>query len=276
MAKALRALVIVLLVLSIASLVLGIMLFSKKGVIKERTQKLEAGVTKIAQSIRMEGLDANQLKDVGRMQAALDQVAVAGDNLVEELDVTKQDLAKTRQDLDSTKTELATTKTDLEAAKTQVVEMTAAVEKKDAELAQANGKVTQLEQDKSSLQVQIDELNNQLVKAEEETRDLQDQVTQLDKVIKDMEAEQGLQSAAKSVPPGTTGKILYVNPNWNFVVLDIGSKSGLVPTAEMLVHRADQLVGKVRISTVEDNMAVAEIINDWERIPLKEGDHVLF
>ncbi|HBA85492.1 MAG TPA: hypothetical protein DCZ95_15505 [Verrucomicrobia bacterium] len=276
MAKALRVFVIVLVVLSIASLILGIMLFTQKGDIKGRTQKLEAGVVKIAQSVRMEGLDPNQLKDLNKMQTPLDQIAVVGDNLIEEIEVTKQSLAKTQQDLEGTRAELTSTKTELESTKTHVVELTETVESKDAELAQANGKVTQLEQDKASLQVQIDDINNQLVKAEEETRDLQDQVAQLDKVIKDMEAEQGLKSASSSVPVGTNGKILFVNPDWNFVVLDIGSKAGLVPTAEMLVHRADHLIGKVRISSVQDDMAVAEIVNAWEKAPIKEGDHVLF
>ncbi len=275
MAKALRALIIVVLLLSVTSLILGIVLFTQRTVLKDRTQKLEAGAEKMAQSIRYDKLDLNQLKKVETMQPQLDLLATAGDIQYTDLQDTKQDLANTRLELENTKTELASTKNELETTKTRVVELTETVERKDAEIAQANGKITQLEQDKAGLQIQIDDINNQLVKAEEETRDLQDQVAQLEKVVKDLEAEAGPKSA-KTLPVGTNGKILVVNPDWNFVVLDIGSKSGLVPTAEMLVHRADQLVGRIRISTVQENMAVAEIITDWEKAPVKEGDRVLF
>ncbi|MFH0879512.1 MAG: hypothetical protein V2A34_07335 [Lentisphaerota bacterium] len=274
MAKALRGLIIVLLVLSVVSLVLGMVLFSQRGEIKGRTQTLEQAAVKFAESIRYQNLVRDQLKDPKAMDAALSQLSVAADNQYTELQDTKTDLANTRQDLENTKMELATTKTDLEGAKVQVAEMTEKVAQKDAELAQANGRVTQLEQDKANLQVQIDDLNNQMVKAEEESRDLQDQVATLDKIIKDMEREQGAQNIR--MPAGLSGHVLVVNPDWNFVILDIGSEAGLVPTAEMLVHRADELVGKVRISTVKDNLAIAEIITDWEKAPIQEGDRVLF
>ena len=274
MAKALRVLIIVLLVLSVVSLVLGIVLFSQRGDIKTRTQTLEQATVKFAQGIRYDKLNPEQLKDPAAMDAALSQVAVAADIQFTELQDTKQDLATARQDLETAKLDLANTKTELEGAKAQVVEMTDKVAQKDAELAQSNGRITQLEQDKASLQVQIDDLNNQMVKAEEDTRDLKDQVATLDKIIKDMEREQGSQNVR--IAPGTSGHILVVNPDWNFVILDIGAESGLVPTAEMLVHRSDSLVGKVRISSVKENMAIAEIVTDWEKAPIQEGDRVLF
>jgi hypothetical protein len=59
-------------------------------------------------------------------------------------------------------------------------------------------------------------------------------------------------------------------------VLDIGSDSGLVRDAQMLVHRADKLIGKVRITNVQKSMAIAEIMMDWEQSPVREGDYVLY
>ncbi len=74
---------------------------------------------------------------------------------------------------------------------------------------------------------------------------------------------------------GLFGKVLIVNPEWNFVVLDIGSERGLVPAAEMLVHRSDRLIGRVRITSVDEEMAVAEIMGDWEERTIRSGDLVI-
>jgi hypothetical protein len=80
----------------------------------------------------------------------------------------------------------------------------------------------------------------------------------------------------KPPPTGLTGRILVVNPDWNFVVLDVGSEAGLGTQTELIVYRTDQLVGRVRVSSVQNQTAVAEILQDWQQQPLREGDHVLF
>ena len=274
MAKALKPLIVVLLVLSIVSLVLGIMLFTKREMLKGRTQKHEQAIAGIAEKLRYENLNKEQLKVYEQMQSQLDPLVAFADNRYEELQNTKKDLELTRADLAKTQDELATTKTALAASEQQVAELTTTVEQKDAEIAQLKGRADQLEQDKANLQLQVDDLNSKLVKSEEDMRDLQDQVATLEKIVKEIDAQRT--GAVGFIKPGLSGKILVVNPSWNFVILDIGSEAGLVPTAEMLVHRNDNLVGKVRISSVRKNMSIAEIMRDWEKAPIQEGDYVLF
>jgi septal ring factor EnvC (AmiA/AmiB activator) len=273
MGKALNWLVIVLLLLSIVALSLGITLFTQRETLKGRTLKHEDAVAKIATNLRADPVNVESLKSLSTMQASLDLVAVAADNQYELLQNTKKDLENTKQELAATKSELEATKGELAAAQTKVGELTQSLEQKDAELAVASGKITQLEQDKAALQVQVEDLNNQLVKAEDEMKDVQDKVNMLEAALAKAESDQG---GKKLLPAGLTGKILVVDPEWNFVVLDIGSEAGLVANAEMLIHRGEELVGKVRISTVEKNMAVAEIVNDWSVAEPREGDYVLF
>jgi len=280
MAKALRPLIVVLLVLGIIALSLGIALFFKRDVLKGRTQKNEQAIVKIAQNLRVDNFDATQfteqIKNYEGMQAPLDSIAVSAENRYEELQNTKKDLENTRQDLAKTKTELANTKTELAETQAKVTELTDTVALKDAELAQATGRITQLEQDKATLQVQIDDLNNQLAKSQEDMQDLQDQVATLNKIVSDLEGEKG--GPVLGVPQGLSGKIVVVNPAWNFVILDIGSEQKLVAGAEMMVHRADRLIGRVRVSSVQKNMAVAEIMASWQQggQSPSEGDNVLF
>ena len=77
------------------------------------------------------------------------------------------------------------------------------------------------------------------------------------------------------MPADLSGNVLSVNAEWTFVVLDIGADTGLKANAVMLVHRGNQLVGKIRVSEVRDSLAVAEILSDWVQVPMERGDSVI-
>lgn len=270
MRKALKPFVVVLLILSIVSLILGISLFSKREILKERTRLHEEGVAAIAEKLRFDRLDKAALKDLKQLKPQLDLVAVAANNVYDELQMTKQDLAATKEKLAQTEQELADTRAELEAAQNQIVALNATIEEKDAEIARAENRIQQLEQDTQNLQSQIDALNTQLAQKEDEILDLRTEIKTLEGIIDKLDQSRGMARLT-----GLTGRVMAVNPDWNFVVLDIGQEQGLVPNTELHVHRADQLVGKVRVSSVEEQAAIADILKDWELSPVKEGDHVI-
>jgi hypothetical protein len=43
-----------------------------------------------------------------------------------------------------------------------------------------------------------------------------------------------------------------------------------------MVFRLDKLVGKVRVASVIDNLAVAEIMSDWQQSVPQNGDGILY
>jgi len=182
------------------------------------------------------------------------------------------DLKQTREELKNTRDELAMTRTELQQCQNRVADLQQQLSQKEAELVAANNQIGRLEADKVSLKSEIDSLQQKLAEAEEELRDCEQLVAQLEAELAKLYADRGV----IDVPRGLAGTIVAVNPNWNFVILDIGSLSKLKPGAEMIVHRGDQLIGRVRVSNVELNMAVAEIMKDWEKDPLQEGDSVFF
>jgi peptidoglycan hydrolase CwlO-like protein len=282
MGKALKPLVVILLLLSIAALVLGSMLFSQREILKNRTQTLERSVVSLATYLAAPKdphiekadvkLDEQALMDLARMQEPLGQLSKLAEVRYEQLFQTKDDLQKTREELKNTRDELALTKTELKQSQDKVSELQTIIQQKETELTTANNQISQLQADKTQLQAEIDSLKQKLADAEEEVRDLQQLVAQLEAELAKLYAEKGV----LDVPRGLSGKVVAVNPDWNFVILDIGSLSKLKAGAEMIVHRGDQLIGKVRVSNVELNMAVAEIEKDWEKAPIKEGDSVFF
>ena len=80
-------------------------------------------------------------------------------------------------------------------------------------------------------------------------------------------------------PPDMTlarnGKVLEVNPEWDFIVVDLGTNDGAVERGEMLVNRDGKLVAKVRLSRVEENQSVANVMSEWKQADVQVGDIVM-
>jgi len=74
------------------------------------------------------------------------------------------------------------------------------------------------------------------------------------------------------LPPGLKGKIIAVDPKYEFVVLDIGEAQGVLKRGEMLINRSGRLVAKVRILSVEPNRCIANVLPNWKQGEPMEGD----
>jgi hypothetical protein len=70
------------------------------------------------------------------------------------------------------------------------------------------------------------------------------------------------------------GKVVVVDPRWDFVVLDIGADQEVLEKGELLVSRNGKLVAKVVVRTVEKDRCIANIIPGWKLGDVFEGDVV--
>jgi hypothetical protein len=76
------------------------------------------------------------------------------------------------------------------------------------------------------------------------------------------------------LPPELHGKILTVDPKWDFVVLNIGEDQGVISDGELLVSRSGKLVGKVVVRSVEKDRCIANLVPGWKLGDFIEGDEV--
>ena len=81
-----------------------------------------------------------------------------------------------------------------------------------------------------------------------------------------------------TLPPGTRGTVIAVDPKYDFVVLDVGGNQGILENARLLVNREGKLVGKIKITSVEPNRSIANVLPEWkqEGSEIMEGDQVFF
>ena len=77
---------------------------------------------------------------------------------------------------------------------------------------------------------------------------------------------------------GLRGRVLAVDRNWNFVVLDLGNRNGVNNNATMIIERGGSMVGRIRITSVEPSQSVADIIPNSvpAGISVQPGDTVVF
>lgn len=71
------------------------------------------------------------------------------------------------------------------------------------------------------------------------------------------------------------GKITAVDAKYGFVVLDIGRNQNLLERGKLAVVRQGKLVGKVKVTTLDSDRAIANVLPGWSQAELMEGDTVV-
>ncbi len=196
-------------------------------------------------------------------------------------------LKKTKAELDTTKKDLATTKGQLDDANAKVADLdkkntdlTAELDKTRADRDTAQQELEQWHLIPGGLKPpQITALIDELAKAKQardayiaENKILNNNVVDLN----DRWNKFFGNNAPVILPAGLKGKVVAVDPKFDFVILDIGKDQGVLERGEMMVEKDGRLLGKVRIAGVEKDSCIANILPDWKRGEIMEGDEVLY
>jgi len=199
---------------------------------------------------------------------------------------TKKELETTTEDLKKTQTELADTKKARDSAEAQV-----AVQKKQADRLSDELARVKLERDDAAADIaawkalgfSVDQIKGILA----QLKDVQKERDTLnDSLLKWMTMHKGVTNELARyvnpedqkpppLPANLKGKVVVVDPKFDFVVLDVGEKDGALERGEMLVSRDGKLVAKVRIWTVYPNRCVANVVPGWRLADVIEGDHAV-
>lgn len=76
------------------------------------------------------------------------------------------------------------------------------------------------------------------------------------------------------LPPALHGKVTAVDPKWDFVVVNVGEKQGVLNNGELLVSRNGVLIGKIIVRSVQQDHAVANLVPGWKMGEIVEGDEI--
>jgi predicted RNase H-like nuclease (RuvC/YqgF family) len=218
--------------------------------------------------------------------------------LTEDRDTQKSQKEEAQQELAKTKRTLKETQDTLNQTKQQLADAQNAEQKAENDLAKS--------------QTQVQDLNDKLTKTTQQLNDTQaelaafkatgltaQQVAGLDKELRQTQEALDVATQEKVVlshtvaryksqldeilgvspfvtlPASLKGKVMAVDPKWQFVVLDIGENQGVLKDGELLVSRDGKLVGKVVVSSVQRNRCIANLVPGWQLGDIFEGDQVI-
>jgi len=219
-----------------------------------------------------------------------------------ELDAANKKNVSVTTELKAANEKSALATTDSESKTATNIELTEQLTKRTSQLADAqkesadkDASVAQMKTDTAAKDARITELetkvnttaqpgNDPTVELKKQLEEKDILATSLQTKLKDQDSllsalkEREAQRRTKSMRNGLEGRILAVNPSWNFVVLSLGDRNGVVNNAEMLIKRGSQLIGKVRITSVEPSTSIADIVANSVRqgLAVQPGDTVIY
>ena len=217
------------------------------------------------------------------IMAERDQNAKDRDDERGKKEVAMKEAKTNKEGWDKTKEELTTTKDSLEKETAKAT----AQEKRANTLTQELTETKQVRDDALAELAAWKALGipvNQIKKLIADLKDTQDKLEALtaEKKIVERELARTKNTLARYIDPeykvplpaGLKGKVVVVDPKWEFVVLDVGENQGVKEFGEVLVNRAGRLVAKLQIRSVQDNRCIANVMPGWKFGDVMEGDQI--
>jgi hypothetical protein len=200
------------------------------------------------------------------------------------------ELANTNKILVATKKVLVQTQQDLADAQADRDKALAKVETETKLADDLNTKLTQATQDRDDARnqlaaytttgltaEQVSKLNKQYNLALSDIQALNDEKVVMLRTIGRLTNEMAQlvePDTDVKLPADLKGKIMAVDPKWNFVVVNVGDDRGMLNNAELLVSRDGKLVGKVIVRRVQKDRSIANLVPGWQFGEVLEGDSI--
>ncbi len=201
------------------------------------------------------------------------------------LQQTRSDLTQTRTTLASTAAALATTRTALEtttaekqAALASLADQTRRAQKLSADLAKSN-------RDRDTAQAELARYHaagmkpEEILTAAQRIKELGAALAAAQQTNSDLVARLRrlafVPEGPIELPAKLRAQVLTSDPKWHFIVLDAGEKQGVLTNAELLVSRQGKFVARARVTRVQDDRCIADLLPGSELVQVLEGDVVI-
>jgi len=190
-----------------------------------------------------------------------------------------------REDLDKASKDLAEKSTVLDATTAKLAEQEKRANQASEDLTKVTGERNRAQEELSMWQAlgqtpeQIKAFKDQIAKVNQERDAYADENKILLRQGNDLKYKlsryEGPDIEVK-MRDGLTGKVVAVDPKYDFVVLNVGAQQGVLKNGHFLVNRAGKLVAKLRVTQVEPNTSIANVLPDWRQTDIMEGDQVVY
>lgn len=279
MVKVLRVFLILMLPLSIAAVMLELSMFRMREELRLRSSKIEAAIVSFAQKVsaaREPGIEAiDKPVDVAALAAneTMDEPVAVMTEIIDtrlgQISTSRETTIKTRTELGEIRKELASNVQKRDAIRKEIAALGDVMRQKEADVARAESKVEDVNRQIAEINEQVEGQKKQVARIEDEKTAMVDERERLEEAIKEVLPPTPIPAA---VARKLVGTVIRTDPEWNFVVLDIGKDHGLKRDVNMLVHRGETMVGRIKVSSVRDDVSIGHVDSTWATEFPKPGD----
>lgn len=228
-----------------------------------------------------------------------------------ELENVTTQYKKAESEVEATKKKITTLGLQLKESENRIDTLNAQVQQEKTAKLEALNKADQLKQDleqqkqlRSDLENKVNQAQEDTKKAQNELSALKTQQSELEAKIQDLQAksegvelgkivvgQEGPQAGMQELNPeaaiqtqnpiadnpskGEEGKVLVVNKDYDFAVINLGSKDGVKIGDIFSVYHNKNYTGDVKIEKIHDSMAAAGFITDGIKDKVYENDYVV-
>jgi Skp family chaperone for outer membrane proteins len=221
-----------------------------------------------------------ELEEVKAKQSITETELKKSRNTISNLEFKLQDADSTIAKLNA---DLAQEKTAKQSALDEIGQLKIDLEQQKQLRADLEKKFSQAQKETQKLQTQLKELDSKKTELETKLKDLEakSQRVELGTIVVSNET-----SVPANVPPKTIareqvekvtaleGKVLVINKDYNFVVINLGSKDGVKLGDIFSIYHSNNYVGDVKVEKVHDSMAAAGFVSEGLRDKVSEGDRI--
>jgi cell shape-determining protein MreC len=195
------------------------------------------------------------------------------------LDKTERELATTVSNFKQTRAALEATTTERDQAVAGRSAEKARAEKLGSQLAEKSHKLTETQEylaryksaglepeEIVNVRDELKAMHTSLASVQEENQKLKGDVKRLASIWSDV------QCRPVALPADLSAKVLITDPKWRFVILNVGEKQGVLERGEVLLSRHGKLIARAKITSVQAERCVANLMPGWDIGQVVEGD----
>jgi septal ring factor EnvC (AmiA/AmiB activator) len=255
---------------------------------------LAGGVYMLLQKEHAKNIELQtQLEDVKTKQRVAETRLEESKKIISDMETKLQD---TQGKIDTLNADLQKEKNAKQEAIAQIDELKSEVDNQKQLRADVEKKLTQAQDDLKKTQGQLKELGTQKTDLESKLKEVQVKAKELEvkssspvelgTVVVNPEtgqpasatSEQYVESVSgpqASSSQGLEGKVLVINKDYNFAVVNLGSRDGINLGSIFSIYHGDQYLGDLKVEKVHDSMAAAGFLSTDVKEKISEGDKAI-
>lgn len=240
---------------------------------------LAMGVAAVAIVLQIQEREKRQARE-RELQLALAE----NDDLRVRLEETQEGRSRAEGQLASARRELTQAQEELAKAIQAQEMLSRSIEDREKEIARLTKDLEQATTESKRFADQLNTERQKLADLEQAKTDLESKVmelsgqptVELDKVLVTGEpGGTGVVMPVSAAPPVMAdGQVVVVNREFDFIVMNLGRTHGLSVGQEFQIVRGEEVLGRVKVEKVYDELSAAALLPDSKKNSIREGDVV--